>query len=330
MNILVSVIVPMYNVKDFIGKCAQQLFKQTLQNIEIIFVDDKSPDDSANIVADLLLQYPARQEQVKIIQHEINLGLPSARNTGLGLAKGEFIFHCDGDDWVEINALELLYNAAVNANADIVWCDWFLTFEKNERYISQNIGLSQFDVHTVLTHILSGKIRYNVWNKLVKHSLYSENQISFPDGFSMGEDMTMIKLFAVADKATYVPEALYHYVQLNNSAFTKKTTALHLEQVKHNVEDVISYLTSKFGNKLEEVIHFFKLNIKLPFLISDKEADYERWLSWYPESNNFIDKNPDFNFRTRFIQKMAHRRAFWVLKLYYYFVIRLVYGVIYK
>lgn len=331
MNYSVSVIIPVYNVARFIEKCVRQLFEQTLKEIEFIFVDDCSPDSSIAIVEKLLLEYPERAQAVHIIRHEINRGLPSARNSGLQVATGTYIFHCDSDDWLEKDALSLLYNTAVTDHADIVWCDWYLTFKKNERYMTQSpLDKDVLSPLTALKLLLGGKIRYNVWNKLVRRNLYQDNRISFPDGYGMGEDMTMIKLFAFAEKVSYVPKALYHYLQLNQEAFTKKTSPAHLTQIQHNVANLTAFLTQHFGKSLDMYIHFFKLNTKLPFLISADVNSYKRWLEWYSESNSYIDQNPQFSGRIRFIQKAAINHQFWVLKLYYFLVIRFLYGIIYK
>lgn len=330
MGFDVSVIVPIFKVEAFIERCAVNLLEQTLTDVELIFVDDCSPDSSFDILQSVLLRYPQKKGNVKIIRHERNLGLPSARNSGLSVATGEYIFHCDSDDWLEKSGLELLYNDAVSNDADIVWCDWFLSFSGNERYMSQKLISDTINRLEVIKSILGGTLKYNVWNKLVRRKIYTENKIVFPDGFGMGEDMTMIKLFVFANKISYLSHALYHYVQLNQEAFTKKTTELHLEQIKHNVNDTINYLESRMKDIPLVYFHFFKLNVKLPFLISGDKISYERWLLWFTESNEFIDKNPFFNLRTKIIQKAAMKRQFWILKLYYHLVIRFVYGIIYN
>ncbi|WP_082695228.1 glycosyltransferase family 2 protein [Elizabethkingia ursingii] len=331
MKYSVSVIIPVFNVERFIERCCINLFEQTLQSVEFIFVDDSSPDNSIAIVNRVLEEYPARKNDVQIIQHDINKGLPSARNTGLKIASGEYIFHCDSDDWLEKDALFLLFEKALSEKADAVWCDWYLSFKSNERYMSQSPNNQHtFSGKEAVILMLGGKVRYNVWNKLVKRKLYVDNNIEFPDGYGMGEDMTMIKIFALADKVSYLQKALYHYVQLNEEAFTKKTTEHHLQQIRYNVNNIVTFLYKKYNDDLDEAIQFFKLNTKLPFLISNDKKSYERWLEWYPEANIYIDKNPMFSKRIKFIQKAALRHQFWILKLYYYLVARFVYGIIYK
>ncbi|UIR56002.1 glycosyltransferase [Sphingobacterium sp. SRCM116780] len=331
MSATVSVIVPIFKVERFIERNARVLFEQNLEDIEYIFVDDCSPDKSIALLEKVLEAYPAKKANTKIIRHPVNKGLPSARNSGLEVATGNFIFHCDSDDWIEKDALSKLYHQAEADQSDIVWCDWYLSFKDNERYMIQPSGKSgTLTGKESLELLLGGRIRYNVWNKLVKRQLYINNNIRFPDGYGMGEDMTMIKLFALATKVSYLPEALYHYVQLNEEAFTKKTTPQHLEQIRYNVDGVVHFLENRYGTALSKEIQFFKLNTKLPFLITDDPQSYQRWLDWYPEANSYIDQNPLFNSRTKFIQKAALKKQFWVLKLYYRLVIRFIYGIIYK
>ena len=108
----VSVIIPIYNVELFIERCVVSLMEQTLEEVELIFVDDASPDGSVNILREVVGRYPSRKDCVKIITHSENKGLPAARNTGLAEATGEYIFYCDSDDFVELDLLESLYNKA--------------------------------------------------------------------------------------------------------------------------------------------------------------------------------------------------------------------------
>ncbi|AQX08231.1 glycosyltransferase family 2 protein [Elizabethkingia ursingii] len=332
MKYSVSVIIPVFKVERFIERCCRYLFEQTLESVEFIFVDDCSPDNSVSIINKVLEEYPGRKDDVQIVRHVVNKGLPSARNSGLKVASGEYIFHCDSDDWLDKNALFLLYEEAIKKNADAIWCDWYLSFKDNERYMSQKPEHEKvFSGLESVQLMLGGRIRYNVWNKLVKRELYTSNEIQFPDGYGMGEDMTMIKLFAFADRIIYLPKALYHYVRLNEDAFTQNTTEHHLQQVWYNVNDIIIFLNKRYKKEdVEKYIQFFKLNTKLPFLISNDIESYKRWLEWYPEANAYIDLNPMFSTRARFIQKIAMKHQFWVLKLYYNLVIRFIYGVIYK
>ena len=285
----VSVIVPIYKVERFIARCVTSLMKQTLQDIEYIFVDDATPDQSLSILQEVLAAYPERKKYVKILHHTDNQGLPAARNTGLEVSEGEYIFHCDSDDYVEPDMLETLYNEALKNNADIVWCDWFLTFGKNERYMKQPGYNTPLEA---VKAMLAGAMKFNVWNKLVKRNLYQKNAIKFPVGFSMGEDMTMIFPFAFAQKIHYVPKAFYHYVKTNSGAYTQNHSERNLKDLKYNVERVETFLHQYYGNSLDKEIAFLKLEIKFPLLIMGTSIQqYKEWTELYPEANNFICQN---------------------------------------
>ena len=324
----VSLIIPIFKVRNFIERCVCSLFEQTMKDMEYIFVDDPSPDDSIDILMSCLEKYPERREQVQILTHEKNQGLPAARNTGLAVATGEYIFHCDSDDFVEKDMLEVMYKFAKEKDADIVYSDFYLSFEKNERYMSCPSYETASEMLKV--GLLGGNMKYNVWNKLVKRSLYTDNDITFPAGYAMGEDMTMIRLAACAKSVAYVPKAFYHYVKLNTNAYSATMSERHKVDIRFNVEQTVDFLQNKFGNELEKEIAFFKLNTKLPFLITDDETQYEVWKDWWPEANKYICENKAQAFRTRLVQWLAAKGQFWAVKLYFKVVYKLVYGVIYR
>lgn len=322
----VSVIVPIYKVEAFIERCIRSLMEQTLHEVEFIFVDDCTPDNSMDILRRVIREYPERLDLCTIREHEQNKGLPSARNTGLEAATGEYVFHCDSDDWVEPNMLEEMYSAASKKDADIVWSDFYISFERNERYMKARDYKSADDL--LRKGYLAGDMKYNVWNKLVKRSLY--DGISFPDGHSMGEDMTMILLAARAGKVAYVPQAFYHYVKLNANAYTQVMSEKNLADILFNTERVEHFIKNECPGQFDADIELFKLNVKLPFLISDKSADYELWKSWFPESNGYAFANNDLPFRTKLLQWMAAHNCWWYVRMYYVVVYRFVYGVLYR
>lgn len=327
MNYKVSVIVPIYKVEKFIGRCAESLMQQTLDDVEYIFINDATPDNSMEILEEVLNKYPDKTGSVSIVAHEVNKGLPAARNTGLSAAHGEYVFHCDSDDFVEPTMLETLYHAAVNHAADIVWCDWFLSFEKNERYMKQPEFSTSFDA---LKSMLGGGMKYNVWNKLVKRNLYTDYQILFPAGHGMGEDMTMMMLFAHARNIKYVPQAFYHYVKLNASAFSSTVSDKHWVDLRYNLDRTVDYISRIYGDRLEQEIAFLKLEAKFPFLIMGNSKLFKLWREWYPEANKYILLNKNISFRSRMLQWFAWKGQFWIVRLYDIIISKIIYGIIYK
>ncbi|MBD1432237.1 glycosyltransferase family 2 protein [Sphingobacterium sp. DN00404] len=328
MNKLVSIIVPVYNVEKHVEKCVRSLLEQTYPYIEYIIVDDASPDDSMHIIRNLAVAFPARKDQLKYIGHEKNKGLPAARNSGLAIAKGHYIFHCDSDDWLDPMMIADMVTELETNEADIVYTDFFLSFNRNERYMKQPECNGS---DACIRSMLSGSMKFNVWNKLVKRHLYMDNNIFFPSEHCMGEDMTMIKLFCHTQKIAYIPRAYYHYTQTNPNAFTKQMSQKQLDDVRFNTDNLVAYLKTCFGNQeYWQEVNFFKLNIKLRLLISMDNNSYVLWRDWFPEANDYISINPDFSFRIKLIQYAAYYRQDWFVKLYNFLIVRFVYGVIYR
>ncbi|MCE9269679.1 glycosyltransferase [Bacteroides thetaiotaomicron] len=115
---LVSILVPIYGVEKFIEKCAVSLFEQTYPNIEYVFVDDCTTDNSISVLRDIIAKYPDRESKVRILHHEHNRGLAAARNTAIGNAVGEYVMHVDSDDYLDIYAVEKSVNQIRKENAD--------------------------------------------------------------------------------------------------------------------------------------------------------------------------------------------------------------------
>ena len=326
--IKVSVIIPVYRVEAFIERCADSLFSQSLKEAEFVFVDDASPDNSIVLLERYLEKYPERKAQTRIIRHPENRGISVVRNTGLDAAQGEYIFYCDSDDWLESDALEILYQAAEAHAADIVYCDFFLSFEKNERYMS-NPDYDKAD-EMLRKGFLGGRMKYNLWNKLVKRSLFTDSGIRFPEGHPIGEDMLLIRIAATAKTVTHVPKALYHYVKLNDNAYSNSYSQKSLEDIRYNADLTVEFLEERFGKEIEKDLALFKLSTKLPFLITDERRLYKVWSEWYPEANRYANANNEVPARTRFLQVMAAKSQWWYVRLYYRLVYKFIYGVVYR
>lgn len=309
---IVSVIVPIYKVRRFIARCADSLLGQTLQNVEFIFVNDCTPDDSMDVLAGVINNYPNRNNAIKIINHDVNKGLPTARNTGLSVATGKYIFHCDSDDYVEYDMLEKMVEVAESNDADFVWCNWYMSFEHRERYMKEPCA---FTPSEVLSNILCGIMKYNVWNKLIKREVYEQSGVCFPDGYGMGEDMTIIRLLPHIKRVAYVNEALYHYVRLNATSFTTTYSSTHLVALQYNVQQTIEYLKF-YTNVSDRDVAFFCQCVKLPFIISENSDDYYIWNIWYPESNKYIWQNGNMPLRTRVLQWCVSRKFYKIVKMY--------------
>lgn len=325
----VSVIVPMYNVENVMSRAVRSLFSQTLTDFEVIFVNDCSKDNTDAELRRIISEYDRKDISVKIITHTYNQGVAAARNTGLDNASGEYVYYIDSDDYCDLNALEILYNYAKRDDLDIVGCEWMLTFESNARHMIQpdvKTGQEAFE------KMCNGVMRWNLWLFMVRRSLYEDNAFRFISGANMGEDlMIMLKLLLTTVKSILICHLpIYHYIQTNSNAMTKNFSA-YRHQVSENVAEIERYLHSiDFDNKCFGFVNQLKLSLKLPLLISDKTSDYGLWHEWFPESNIYAGHNKEQPFRTRLIQKAAFFKWYNVLKVYYKFVIKFVYGILYK
>lgn len=323
----VSVVVPVYGVESFVGRCIRSLMEQTLHDVEFIIVDDASKDGSMRVVEQTLKQYPERQAQVRVLRHEHNQGLPAARNTGLRVARGEYVLHCDGDDYADATMLQEMYEFARSGNYDFVWADWNLTYAGSERRMNQP---SCATPQEALRCMLGGGMKYNVWNKLVRREIYSAHGIQFPTGYGMGEDMTMMMLCAKSRTVGHLPRAYYHYVKTNVNAFSQTYSQHHLDELRYNVQRVTDFVHSCYGTALDRELAFFHLESKFPLITTGVSRErYRLWTEWYPESGRYIMANGYVPLRSRLVQWCAWQGLWWVVAAYYVVVLRGLYRLMY-
>lgn len=328
MNYKISIIIPVYRVENYISRCCRSLFGMRFQDVEYLFVNDATSDGSMVVVESILNEYPHKKAHVKLLTHPKNMGVASARNTGLKAATGEYIAFVDADDWIEENMFEKLYQRAEAGHFDIVGCDWYLEFETSRRYMRQPVYEKGSDC---LKAMLSGEMRWFLWAFLVRRDIYVKNNICFLDEANIGEDMAvLIRCFSFARSYRHISEALYHYVKSNAASMTALDSKKQIEIVKRNVDATVSFIRSRYPNSLEQELDFLKLNVKFPLLISDNTANYEVWNISFPEANRSIWKNAKQPFRNKLLQWSASHRYYWVIRGYYNILFKFVYGVLYR
>lgn len=327
VNPKISVLVPIYGVEKYIGRCAESLFNQTMkEGIELLFINDATRDRSIDVLNEAIAAHPDYPGIVRVVTHEVNKGLPAARNTGLDLASGEYIVHIDGDDYAEPQMLELLYKAVAENNADFAWCNYFITFTDKKRVIAQPSFTEPMDA---VRGMLRGSMKYNVWNKICHHSLYRDNDIRFPEGNAMGEDLTMIMVALHAKKCVFEEESLYNYVQ-NDGQMTGTMDEKKLASLRHNCDCIRDYICQKFPDSgLEAENAALCQLMKWPFLLDGKMSSYRRWHKWFPESNRYIWQTKGVNVRIKFIEWCASAHLLPIVWLHYIVVIRMYYGLVY-
>ena len=199
----VSIIVPVYNIENYIRVCVESILDQTYESFELILVDDGSPDNCGRICD----EYAEKDVRIKVI-HKENGGLTSARNAGLSVAKGDWIMHVDGDDWIEPDMIESLIEAAKATEADLVFSD-FIKYGPN----AGNNQLPSWNSDKIDS--MSRYIAYvmtTIWGSIAKRSLYIDHSLKSPEGISYCEDFHLIvRLCHYAKKIANVHRPFYHY-----------------------------------------------------------------------------------------------------------------------
>ena len=211
MNDLISIIVPVYNVEQYLDRCVKSLLQQTYKNLEIILVDDGSPDRCGQMCDN----YAKLDSRVLVI-HKENGGLSDARNTGLCSASGKYIGFIDSDDWVAPDMFEVLYNGLIGNNADISICGYYKVQDNvvYSKYIENAVVYSKQEALQEL--LLDNKIENYAWNKLYKSSLFTDD-IKYPIDKHFEDVGTTYKLFMNAETIVVLPEIKYFYFRHPNS-----------------------------------------------------------------------------------------------------------------
>jgi glycosyltransferase involved in cell wall biosynthesis len=290
----VSIIVPVYGVEKYIERCARSLFEQTLDNIEFIFVNDCTKDNSIKVLEQVIEDYPNRKNQITILHHEENNGLPQARKTGILQAKGEYIAHCDSDDWVEKDMYRAMYEKAKNEDADMVFCDYCRTDGINKKFVK---GLKKsIDKYVITNEIIENKIGHSACMCIAKGSIYSTNPIVYPKGY-MGEDyvLTMQLLYYSQNNIGYLNFAYYNYWINPNSKDSSKSLDIKKEHYLQKVKnyDIICQL---YMNTIKSI----ETRTKIALIPRPKNIVLNKiWKTLYPDvkwynvlfNNDVIFKN---------------------------------------
>ena len=246
----VSVIVPVYNVEKYVEKCLKSLIDQTIQEIEIIVVDDGSQDDSKNIIDKYIKKYPAK---VKYLYKE-NGGLSSARNFGITYANGEYIAFLDSDDYVEPTMYEEMYNLAKKENADMVECDFIWEYPNKQKY---DYGVAYNGKKEAIE-----KARVVAWNKLIKREIIENEKIEFPFGLRYEDVEFFYKLVPSLNKISFMKKYFIHYVQRENSiANTQNTKTKDIFKVLNNVIEF--YKNKGYYDEYKEELEYTYLRLLL-------------------------------------------------------------------
>lgn len=308
-NYKVSVIVTIYNREKYLRDCVSSLFEQTLDDVEFVFVDDASTDNSISVLKQTIEQYPYRKAQIDIIRLKKNCGRAVARQTGINNVKGEYVIHVDSDDWVDKDMLELLYIKAKENDADIVGCNVTHEYSDYQRIFKQKYSTN---MNENVRRLLNGDIFPSLCTSLTRTNLIKDNHITFPQGLDTGEDLLFnLHLYLNAHKVLGIDAPLYHYRHTKDSGSFQHTekSILSVIEVARRIES----LMNETGNydKYAKEIQFRKFSLKCALVTDFKNEKYNNiWINLFPETHKYIWSFKQFTWKRRIELWLAAHKLF--------------------
>ena len=285
-NYLISVIVPVYNVESYLRKCVDSIINQTYKNLEIILVDDGSPDNCGKICD----EYAQHDSRVKVI-HKENGGLSDARNAGIDMAEGEYLTFVDSDDYIAEDMIEKLYKQLLKDNSDMSLCSFKYVDESGDEI------LSRVDDSPIKNEIITGEqavnklLENNPWyyvvacSKLYKEELFRE--IRFPKGKIHEDEFVVHHIFYKCKSVSCISESLYYYLQRINSISNGTVSVKRLDMIEAMYDRALFAIDKGFNNivyasvaLMAERLSNFKPNDETSF--NRKKELYKLYLKTVP------------------------------------------------
>ena len=297
---LISAIVPVYNVEQYLKKCFDSISSQSYDNIEIILVDDGSTDGCS----DLCDRLAKKDKRVKVI-HQKNAGLSAARNAGIKHSHGDFLAFIDSDDYVDQNFIAKLYESIDKKSPSISVCG-FQKIKNHQIKQVVSINPSILPAKIALDNLLVKQRDIDIitWNKLYHRDVFTKNNTTFPVGQVHEDNLTTYKLYASAKTVSYVGEPLYFYVQHPGSITDKALSTDKAAYKEQAAEEAVQWL-KKHNPKSVAAAQISLLYAKLTYLdtmIQNRQIDKQLWhkqTSWIKEHYADFKKNPHLSFKLK-------------------------------
>ena len=222
-NDLISIIIPVYKVEKYLEKCIESVLKQTYTNLQIILVDDGSPDNCGKICD----EYAKKDSRIEVI-HKANGGLSDARNVGISKAKGRYIGFVDSDDYIKEDMYEILLNLIKKYDADVSICNLYDVIDGNECIRNKENGIREYSRLDILKEVLLDKnIQSYAWNKLYEKELFDE--IKYPIRKKYEDIGTTFYVFEKCNKIVVTSEPEYYYLKRSDSLVNNVTESTVLD-----------------------------------------------------------------------------------------------------
>lgn len=316
---LVTYIIPIYNASDYIVKSVRSLLEQSYRNIEYIFINDCSLDDSEIKLRRTIAEFPERYDNIKIITNEQNLGSATSRNIGLDTAQGEYVMFADSDDWISMDYVESMVRQIDSGSYDIVYCDYFESYNNHDNRISQAYGQDNIEC---IRAMLGRGMHGSTCNKIYRRSFLLASKQRFIDGADLFEDVSWnIRLFACTTQISYLSQAFYHYVQYNNNSIIKSMSSTEKKRNRalqriENVRVACDYLIALgFEEKLSKEMKEWKLMAKNDLIDDKDDSSLQSWINTFPEADATIIECNKITWNYKFLLLLLHYKLFWIYNL---------------
>ena len=249
-DFLVSVLLPAYNVEEYIKECLDSIINQTYKNLEIIIVDDYSTDKTK----ELIKEYVKKDSRIKFLQNKQNLGLPATRNVALKEAKGEYFYFMDTDDFIDLDYIQSFVDVVKNTNADVVVANNLYLYYSNQklnnlfpRKFNKKRFIHKKQYKKLIDNTVTG---YYVWNKFVKSSLMREGNITFKEDVVFGEDQLFsFKILSSAKKIVWNDTKSFYYYRRRSDSLTSKNFAPNIKRLESLIKVIYEqYNYTKYNN----------------------------------------------------------------------------------
>lgn len=292
-NVKVSVIVPIYKIERYLHQCVDSIIAQTFTDFELLLIDDGSPDGCPAICD----EYAQKDARIRVF-HKPNGGLTSARNHGLDNAKGDWIMHIDGDDWIEPTYIEELYNAAIKNDADIAICGFRFAYEDGS-FVIEHPTVWNDNRSTSLNRYIAS-VWTTAWGSIHKSSLYHNNGVRSPKNITYCEDFhLMTRLCYFADKVVSIDIPLYNYRQQSSSIMhylNEKTWRNELTAYK----EIIDFFRNQGDfKKYKKAMSWRTLKAAQDMTLNPSR--FEEFNNYNPDKKNYIWNCPFIGFKIKML-----------------------------
>ncbi len=300
MEDLISVIVPVYGAESYLEKCVRSIMNQTYKNLEIILVDDKSPDNSGKICDELAKE----DDRIVVVHREENGGISAARNSGIDIAKGEFIGFSDCDDYMHARNFEILHRLVVDNKVDIAVADYLEIEDDDNNHQDEVIDYDKIQIVERLKgvdcmkHLITALNTKTIlpWNKLYRRKVFdTKEHFRFPDGVNGEDDFCIPHLLCAADEVVYTDVSLYYWrkrpTSYSRSFKLSRTSYLYV------LEEREEFLADKISDELKHrfLVHYMEILWDFYYLVKiNYPEEKERYQSYRKKFKDKYEANKDF------------------------------------